>query len=141
MSALIGGRSGNPRRRAQPCRLPYRAPNAYPLSLKDLCLASHIPALLQSGVTSLKLEGRMKSAEYVYAVTKIYRRLLDERRAAAPAELDELAAVFSRSGFTDGYFAVGSANRCSACAPRPTRRARARLPSASKSAGFRPRWR
>ena len=105
MSALIGGRSGNRGACAQPCRLPYRAPNAYPLSLKDLCLASHIPALLQSGVTSLKLEGRMKSAEYVYAVTKIYRRLLDERRAAAPAELDELAAVFSRSGFTDGYFA------------------------------------
>lgn len=105
MSAFLGGRSGNRGACAQPCRLPYRAPNAYPLSLKDLCLASHIPALLQSGVTSLKLEGRMKSAEYVYAVTKIYRRLLDERRAAAPAELDELAAVFSRSGFTDGYFA------------------------------------
>lgn len=104
MSALIGGRSGNRGACAQPCRLPCRAANAYPLSLKDLCLASHIPALLQSGVTSLKIEGRMKSPEYVYAVTKIYRRLLDERRAALPDELNELSAVFSRSGFTDGYF-------------------------------------
>jgi hypothetical protein len=72
--------------------------------MKDMCLASHIPALIEAGVTSLKIEGRMKSPAYVYGVTKIYRRLLDERRAATDNELGELQRLFSRSGFTDGYF-------------------------------------
>ena len=101
-SSLVGGRSGNRGACAQPCRLPYNG--TYPLSLKDACLAAHIPALIDTGVSSLKIEGRMKSPAYVYTVTRIYRRLLDERRAATEEELARLAAAFSRQGFTDGYF-------------------------------------
>ncbi len=109
-SSLVGGRSGNRGECAQPCRLPYacegcqKRGNAYPLSLKDLSLASHVPAIIESGVTSLKIEGRMKSPEYVRNTTRIWRRLLDERRAATPDEMRELADAFSRGGFTDGYF-------------------------------------
>lgn len=102
MSAMLGGRSGNRGECAQPCRMSYNG--EYPLSMKDMCLASHIPALIEAGVASLKIEGRMKSPAYVYGVTKIYRRLLDERRAATEKELTELQRLFSRSGFTDGYF-------------------------------------
>lgn len=103
MSSLVGGRSGNRGECAQPCRLPYNG-GGYPLSLKDLSLAEHIPEIIESGVASLKIEGRMKSSEYVYRVTKIYRRLLDEGRAATAAECSELRRIFSRDGFTDGYF-------------------------------------
>jgi len=105
-SSVIGGRSGNRGECAQPCRLPYggRGGNRYPLSLKDLALAEHIPALIDAGVASLKIEGRMKSPEYVRDVTRIYRRLLDERRGATREEMKLLAEVFSRGGFTDGYF-------------------------------------
>jgi len=102
MSAMLGGRSGNRGECAQPCRMGYNG--EFPLSMKDMCLASHIPALIDAGVASLKIEGRMKSPAYVYGVTKIYRRLLDERRAANDKELTELQRLFSRSGFTDGYF-------------------------------------
>ena len=101
-SSLVGGRSGNRGECAQPCRLPYNG--SYPLSLKDLSLADHIPALIESGVSSLKIEGRMKSAAYVGGVTAIYRRLLDEGRAATPEENKHLRELFSRTGFTDGYF-------------------------------------
>ena len=101
-SSLVGGRSGNRGECAQPCRLPYSG--GYPLSLRDLSLAAHIPALIASGVSSLKIEGRMKSPTYVAGVTAIYRRLLDEGRAATREEERELSALFSRSGFTDGYF-------------------------------------
>ena len=101
-SSLVGGRSGNRGACAQPCRLPYGG--AYPLSLKDYSLAQHIPTLIDSGVASLKIEGRMKSPAYVYGVTKIFRRLLDEHRAATNAEMAELEKIFSREGFTDGYF-------------------------------------
>ncbi|MBP3592557.1 MAG: U32 family peptidase [Clostridia bacterium] len=102
-SSLVGGRSGNRGECAQPCRLPY-GNGGYPLSLKDLSLARHITELLDAGVSSLKIEGRMKSPDYVYGVTRIYRRLLDEKRNATDAEERELSALFSRSGFTDGYF-------------------------------------
>ena len=102
MSSLVGGRSGNRGECAQPCRLPYNS--GYPLSLSDLSLAKWIPELIKSGVASLKIEGRMKSPEYVYTATKIYRRLLDENRRATDAEMRELRAVFSRGEFTDGYF-------------------------------------
>lgn len=101
-SSLVGGRSGNRGECAQPCRLPYNG--KYPLSLKDLSLAEHINKLISSGVASLKIEGRMKSPEYVYTVTSIYRRLLDDRRAANDNEGQMLRAAFSRGGFTDGYF-------------------------------------
>ncbi|MBS5724554.1 MAG: U32 family peptidase [Clostridiales bacterium] len=106
MSAVMGGRSGNQGSCAQPCRLPYtlRGKKGYLLSLRDLCLAAHIPQTLELGVSSLKIEGRQKSPEYVHTVVSIYRKLLDQRRAARPDELDTLQAAFSRSGFTDGYF-------------------------------------
>ena len=76
---------------------------SYPLSLKDLSLAAHVPALIDAGVSSLKIEGRMKSPGYVSGVTAIWRRLLDERRAATPEEITALGNLFSRGGFTDGY--------------------------------------
>ena len=105
-SSLVGGRSGNRGECAQPCRLPYKSQgkNNYPLSLKDLCLAGHIKELSDMGVASFKIEGRMKSPEYVRDVTKIWRRLIDEGRNANTDEIDELAHIFSRGGFTDGYY-------------------------------------
>lgn len=102
-SSLVGGRSGNRGECAQPCRLPDKN-GKYPLSLKDLSLARHVPALIDMGVHSLKIEGRLKSPEYVRDVVKIWRRLLDERRAATDTEMATLAAIFSRGGFTDAYF-------------------------------------
>ena len=101
-SSLVGGRSGNRGECAQPCRLAYNG--SYPLSLKDNCLAGHVREILALGVASLKIEGRMKSPDYVYAVTRKWRELLDEGRDARPGELAEMARVFSREGFTDGYF-------------------------------------
>ncbi|MBR5446744.1 MAG: U32 family peptidase [Clostridia bacterium] len=126
MSWAMGGRSGNRGECAQPCRMVYalqrglstdkvtdrrllpkpdsRNAADYPLSLKDMCLASHIPAIIDSGVASLKIEGRQKPAPYVYGVTKIYRTLLDENRPATGEEIKALDELFSRGGFTDGYF-------------------------------------
>jgi len=102
MSSFIGGRSGNRGECAQPCRMKYN--NAYPLSLKDMCLAGHMTEILDSGVKSLKIEGRMKPPGYVYTVTSVYRQLIDEKRNAVTAETEKLSKIFSRSGFTDGYF-------------------------------------
>ena len=102
MSAVIGQRSGNRGLCAQPCRLPYNGGS--PLSLKDNNLADYIPELESMGVACLKLEGRMKRPEYVAAVTGIYARLLRERRTPTDEERAQLAAAFSRDGFTDGYF-------------------------------------
>ena len=101
-SAMIGGRSGNRGACAQPCRMQYNG--GYPLSLKDSSLAPYVPELIKSGVASLKIEGRMKSPAYVYGVVSVYRRLLDEGRAASEAEMKRLAELFSRGGFTDGYY-------------------------------------
>jgi len=106
-SSLVGGRSGNRGECAQPCRLPYQTPKGrsdYPLSLKDLSLARHVPALIDCGLSSLKIEGRMRSPEYVLRVARIWRTLLDENRAANDDEMRLLAEAFSRDGFTDGYF-------------------------------------
>ena len=69
-----------------------------------MCLAEHLTELSEMGVASLKIEGRMKAPEYVYGVTKIYRTLLDESRNAGEKEIAELSALFSRSGFTCGYY-------------------------------------
>ena len=91
-------------------RSPDPAAENYPLSLKDLSLAGHVPALVEAGVSSLKIEGRMKSPGYVSGVTAIWRRLLDENRAATPEEMAALSDLFSRGGFTDGY-QVGKVNR------------------------------
>ena len=101
-SSMVGGRSGNRGECAQPCRLPFNN-GRYILSLRDLSLAEHIPELIESGVASLKIEGRMKSPDYVYTVTSVYRRLLDEYRSADNEENARLRRAFSRGGFTDGY--------------------------------------
>lgn len=110
MSAYMGGRSGNRGDCAQPCRLPD-ADGRYRLSLKDNCLANHMERICNSGVTSLKVEGRMKSPEYVYGVGKIYRTLIDEGRDATEDELKTLSLIFGRNGHTDGYYTgnVGAA--------------------------------
>ena len=104
MSSMIGGRSGNRGECAQPCRLPYKNKNPYALSLKDLCLAAYVPELVDAGVASFKIEGRMKTPEYVYGVISAYRKLIDEHRGATPDEIRKMAELFSRSGFTDGYY-------------------------------------
>ena len=103
-SSLLGSRSGNRGQCAQTCRLPFAAQggNGYDLSLKDLSMPKRIPELLEAGVTSFKIEGRMKRPEYVAAATTACRLALD--RQAIPLELTQnLEAVFSRSGFTAGY--------------------------------------
>ncbi len=106
LSAAIGGRSGNRGRCAQPCRQCYgysRRENRYPLSLKDNCLVSYLRELEQMGVTSLKLEGRMKRPEYVAAVTDVYRKALDQGKVSRPM-METLLTAFNRQGFTDGYY-------------------------------------
>lgn len=118
-SSLVGGRSGNRGECAQPCRLPYSTgtdtctgtgAKSYPLSLKDMSLATHIREILNLGVDSLKIEGRMKSPDYVMLVSSVYRKLLDERRDATKDEMSAMAEMFSRGGFTDGYF-IGEVNK------------------------------
>lgn len=109
LSSVIGRRSGNRGLCAQPCRLPYRytgknSKPQYPLSLRDLCLAAYLKELTQLGVASLKIEGRMKRPEYTAIVTQVYADLLHEQRAPTAAEQEILQKVFSRDGFTDGYY-------------------------------------
>ena len=107
MSSVIGGRSGNRGKCAQPCRLPYSSDGKnqrFYLSLKDMSLAEHIRELSDMGVASLKIEGRMKGEKYVSEVVSIYRRLIDENRTPDKKELDRLNRVFFRGGLTDGYF-------------------------------------
>ncbi len=108
LSAMLGGRSGNRGLCAQPCRLPFAVghhPDAdeTALSLKDNSLYGHIPELTAMGIASLKIEGRMKRPEYVAAATAVLRDLLDGKKPDLQT-LDDLRAVFSRTGFTDGYF-------------------------------------
>ena len=120
MSSMFGGRSGNRGRCAQPCRLPYGLEDMrgnriktgadYPLSPKDLCAIDLIPALLEAGAYSFKIEGRMKQIEYAQGVTSVYRRYLD-RYAQAPedyhvddADRQLLLDLGNRSGFTKGYY-------------------------------------
>ena len=107
-SSVVGGRSGNRGECAQPCRLPYKIKgkkgDAYPLSLKDLSLAEHITELCEMGVSSLKIEGRMKSPEYVREVTAKWRELLDAQKNADRRDMEYLAGVFGRGGHTDAYF-------------------------------------
>ena len=106
LSAAIGGRSGNRGRCAQPCRLSYgysRWEDKHPLSLKDNCLIGYLKELEQMGVASIKLEGRMKRAEYVAAVTGVYRQALDTG-VVTRSMLETLEKAFNRQGFTDGYY-------------------------------------
>ncbi len=117
-SSIVGGRSGNRGTCAQPCRLPYdvytdhtQRKEAYPLSLKDLNTIHMIPELIEAGIASFKIEGRMKSAEYVAGVTGIYRAAID-RYLAAPekyqgptkAELAVLSELYVRSETEEGYY-------------------------------------
>lgn len=132
LSSRYGGRSGNRGRCAQPCRLPYRvmerdsrsSAGAHLLSPKDLCAISWLPSLIEAGVDSLKIEGRMKNVEYVAGVTAIYRKYLDLYREMGEEDLsldkkqehrqrkwkiskkdyEALEELYSRSGFTDGYW-------------------------------------
>ena len=106
LSAIIGRRSGNRGRCAQPCRQCYgygRYQNKYPLSLKDNCLVQYMTDLQAMGVASVKLEGRMKRPEYVAAVTGTYRQAID-KGTVTPQMMQTLYAAFNRQGFTDGYF-------------------------------------
>ncbi len=103
LSAVIGSRSANRGRCAQACRLPFSATEnrgACALSLKDLCLVPYISQIAADGVASLKIEGRCKRPEYVAAAVTA---LVQARQGIAP-DLETLRAVFSRSGFTDGYY-------------------------------------
>ena len=108
LSAVLGGRSGNRGTCAQPCRLPYGVNGPcrgeHPLSLKDANLSAYLQELDAMGVACLKVEGRMKRPEYVAAITGIYRRLLDEKRAPTAEERRQLSLAFDRDGFTDGYY-------------------------------------
>ena len=112
MSSVIGCRSGNRGRCAQPCRQSYgygRWENKYPLSLKDNCLVRYVRELEGMGVASLKLEGRMKRPEYVATVTSVYRRAIDEGVVTRDMKKD-LMTAFNREGFTDGYY-TGNVDR------------------------------
>lgn len=104
-SAMLGGRSGNRGLCAQVCRLPFAAPGetGQALSLKDLSLVRQIPALASLGVSSLKIEGRMKRPEYVWAATRACAAAV-RGEAVTDEALEELRAVFSRAGFTQGYW-------------------------------------
>ncbi|MCH1951288.1 U32 family peptidase [Enterocloster sp. OA13] len=127
MSSLIGGRSGNRGRCAQPCRLPYRVYEGqagqgkspainrenekYVLSLKDLCTLDILPDILEAGVYSLKIEGRMKSPRYTAGVVSIYRKYVDryltqgrEGWHVEPDDRKMLLDLFDRGGFTSGYY-------------------------------------
>ncbi len=100
LSSIIGGRSGNRGLCAQPCRLNFQADGKeYALSLKDLSYISHLRELAEAGVCSFKIEGRMKRAEYVAAAVTACKNALE----GTPVDTQTLQAVFSRSGFTDGY--------------------------------------
>lgn len=103
LSAMIGSRSANRGRCAQACRLPFTAKDeagGCALSLKDLCLVPYVAQMAQDGVASLKIEGRCKRPEYVAAAVTA----LVQARDGVEPDLDTLRAVFSRSGFTDGYY-------------------------------------
>ena len=106
MSAVIGQRSGNRGRCAQPCRQCYgygRRENRNPLSLKDNCLVDALRELEEMGVASLKVEGRMKRPEYVASVIGVYRQALDTGLVTDEMRAD-LMTAFNRQGFTDGYY-------------------------------------
>ncbi len=119
LSSFIGGRSGNRGRCAQPCRLPYdvlydgmlinESDEKYILSPKDICALYLLPDIIDAGVTSLKIEGRMKKKEYVCGVVSIYRKYLDAILDGEKFEVDEndiklLMDLFNRHGFNESYY-------------------------------------
>lgn len=121
-SSILGGRSGNRGRCAQPCRLPYEVyegrrrlngrESQYVLSPKDMCTVELLPRIVQAGVTSLKIEGRMKKPEYTAGVVRIYRKYLDlyeshpEKFHVEQADMKELYALYNRDGFNKSYYQV-----------------------------------
>lgn len=113
MSSVLGGRSGNRGRCAQPCRLAYEVEGKkkYILSPKDLCTIEHLPKLMEAGIYSYKIEGRMKRAEYAAAVTSVYRKYFDmakerglEGYEVSKEDMDILLGAGNRKGFTPGYY-------------------------------------
>ncbi len=118
LSSMLGGRSGNRGRCAQPCRLPYElydgnkmisGHSRYLLSPKDMCLINNIPELSEAGVYSIKIEGRMKSEEYASGVVSVYRKYIDRYLSTdrlykvSNEDMDILMGLGNRSGFTDFY--------------------------------------
>lgn len=119
-SSILGGRSGNRGRCAQPCRLPYEVKlshqasgECYPLSLKDMCTIEHIPELIEAGIDSFKIEGRMKKPEYTAGVTAIYRKYIDKyyrhpeavkRFSIDASDRKALSGLYIRSEKQDGYY-------------------------------------
>lgn len=117
MSSILGGRSGNRGRCAQPCRLPYQVSvqektvsEVYTLSLKDMCTIEHIPELIAAGMNSFKIEGRMKRSEYAAGVTALYRKYIekyeaDPKKAFCVSKKDKeiLQHLYIRSELQDGY--------------------------------------
>lgn len=115
MSSLIGGRSGNRGACAQPCRLPYKlykddtlVKSGYLLNTKDLSLAKKVPELIASGVSSFKIEGRMKDENYVAASVSVFRKCIDNNIAASDDDITMLENAFSRGGFTEGFYTTSS---------------------------------
>lgn len=106
-SSILGGRSGNRDRCAQPCRLPYTVEgkkDEYILSLKDMCGIKALDKLHDAGVYSLKIEGRMKQLEYACGVVKYYRSYIDSKKPVSDADYDRIKALGNRCGFTDRYY-------------------------------------
>ncbi len=112
-SSLIGGRSGNRGQCAQPCRLPYKVngKTSYVMSLKDMCAVDLLPELIEAGIYSFKIEGRMKKPEYVAAVTSIYRKYVDLYLKKGKSgfrvekkDKDILMDLYNRGGFHSGYY-------------------------------------
>lgn len=106
-SSILGGRSGNRGRCAQPCRLPYTVEgkkDEYILSLKDMCGIKALDKLHEAGVYSLKIEGRMKQLEYACGVVKYYRSYIDSMKPVTDADYDRIKALGNRCGFTDRYY-------------------------------------
>ncbi len=123
-SSIIGGRSGNRGRCAQPCRLPYiyRDQTAAWLSPRDVCMRDYLPELYKAGACSLKIEGRLKRPEYVATVAHSYRKAIDSLMQgdfckAGEAEQDGLVQIFSRGGLMNGY-ALGTQDAGVICQSR-----------------------
>lgn len=114
LSSMIGGRSGNRGQCAQPCRLPYSVngkKQADVMSLKDLCTIDMIPELVEAGIDSFKIEGRMKQPDYVYTVVSMHRKYIDLylQKGAGNYKIeqedrDRLLGAYRRRGYTDGYY-------------------------------------
>lgn len=118
-SSILGGRSGNRGRCAQPCRLPYEiysgnkrlSGSGYPLSLKDMCTLEYLPSLLGAGIDSFKIEGRMKRPEYAAGVTAVYRKYIDlyyregaDGYRVEPEDMDRIRRLYIRSEIQTGYY-------------------------------------